>query len=204
MDKLFLDFKDFEMKIKLIILFFLLISFEFNSQEKQDIITITKEKISEMKSFLKGKNYNQDVALFIDFKIPSNRFRFFIYDLKKENILEKAIVSHGSGSVISNSNQLRFSNIEGSYQSSLGKYEIANSYVGTFGKSYRLKGLDKTNSNALKRAIVMHSFFCIKDEENVEPACLSLGCPMLSKNFFKIVAKYIDESKKPIILYAFY
>jgi hypothetical protein len=28
--------------------------------------------------------------------------------------------------------------------------------------------------------------------------------PMLSPNFFKVAEKYIDASKKPIILYAFY
>ena len=158
----------------------------------------------ELKNFLQGKNYNQDFAIFIDFKIPSNKFRFFIYDLKKEKILEKAIVSHGSGSVIKNSNNLKFSNIENSYESSLGKYAIGNSYVGTFGKSYRLKGLDKTNSNALKRAIVVHSYPCIQDEESSQPACLSLGCPMISANFLKTVGKYIDHSEKPVILYAYY
>ncbi|KIA87974.1 murein L,D-transpeptidase catalytic domain-containing protein [Kaistella jeonii] len=166
--------------------------------------SISSAKISEVKNFIKGKNYNQDLAIFIDFKIPSSKFRFFIYDLKKERIVEKAIVSHGSGSVIKNSNSLRFSNIENSYQSSVGKYEIGNSYLGTFGKSYRLKGLDRTNSNAVKRAIVMHSFPCIKNEESSEPACLSLGCPMISKEFFRTAEKYIDNSKKPLILYAFY
>ena len=165
---------------------------------------ISRERISEVKTFIKGKNYNQNLAIFIDFKVPSNKFRFFIFDLKNDRIVEKAIVSHGSGSVIGNSTHLKFSNIDGSYQSSLGKYEIGNSYIGTFGKSYRLKGLDKMNSNALKRAIVMHSYPCIKDEESAQLACLSLGCPMISKNFFKIAEKYIDSSKKPLILYAFY
>ena len=97
-----------------------------------------------------------------------------------------------------------FSNTENSYQSSLGKYEIGSSYTGKFGKAYRLKGLDKTNSNALKRAIVLHSYYCISDVETKELACLGLGCPMLSPNFFKVAEKYIDGSKKPIILYAFY
>ncbi len=181
--------------------FVLLILFSCGSKSQE---SISASKISEIKNFVKGKNYNQDLAVFIDFKIPSNKFRFFIYDLKNNKILEKAIVSHGSGSVVPNSEVLKFSNIEGSYQSSLGKYEIANKYTGIFGKSYRLKGLDKTNNNAMKRAIVLHSYDCIPDVETENPACLSLGCPMLSKKFFKIVEKYIDSSRKPIILYAFY
>lgn len=192
------------MKSILILFCLLLFSCESKSQERLSAATISTEKIQEVKNFIAGKKYNQDQAIFIDFKIPSSKFRFFIYDLKNNKILEKAIVSHGSGSVIKNSDDLQFSNIEGSYRSSLGKYEIANSYVGTFGKSYRLKGLDKTNSNAMQRAIVLHSLGCVSDTESDDLACLSLGCPMLSKKFFTVAAKYIDSSNKPIILYAYY
>lgn len=94
--------------------------------------------------------------------------------------------------------------MENSYQSSIGKYGISSKYYGTFGCSYRLQGLDKTNNNAMKRAIVMHSLACVKDNESTEETCLSLGCPMVSEAFFKVAAQYIDASKKPIILYAYY
>lgn len=192
------------MKNILILICLILFSCDSKSQETLSAPVVSKEKISEVKNFVKGKKYSQNIAIFIDFKIPSSKFRFFIYDLEDNKILEKAIVSHGSGSVIKNSDDLKFSNNEGSYQSSLGKYEIANSYLGTFGKSYRLKGLDKTNSNAMQRAIVLHSLGCVSDVESDDLACLSLGCPMLSKKFFTVAAKYIDSSKKPIILYAYY
>lgn len=182
-------------------------SVESIETSKPDVIKtylVSKVKITEIKTFLKGKKYNQDIAIFIDFKVPSNKFRFFLYDLKNEKILEKGLVAHGSGSEVAGSSELIFSNIENSYQTSLGKYEIANSYVGSFGKSYRLKGLDKTNSAAMKRAIVMHPFQSIKDFEHENPSTLSLGCPMLSQNFFDTIAKYIDASKKPIIMYCYY
>ena len=168
---------------------------------------IPESRISELKTYLKGKKYNQNTAVFIDFKIPSNKFRFFIYDLQNDKILEKGLVAHGSGSVINperSGTELTFSNVENSYQSSLGKFEIANSYVGNFGKSYRLKGLEKSNNLAMKRAIVIHSLSCVGDEEQENLLCLSLGCPMLSPKFLETVAKYIDASKNPIILYAFY
>lgn len=165
---------------------------------------ISTIRISELKTYLKGKKYNQSIAIFIDFRIPSNKYRFFVYDLKSDNILEKGLVAHGSGSVVAGSTALTFSNIEESLQSSLGKFEIANSYVGSFGKSYRLKGLDKTNNLAMKRAIVMHPFSCMGDVEQENLSCLSWGCPMLSQNFFDIVAQYIDVSKNPIIIYAYY
>ena len=185
---------------------FLIFSCDSKSQEtvKQSSSLLPANKIEQVKNFIKDKKYNQELAIFINFRIPSNKFRFFIYDLKNNKILEKAIVAHGSGSVVEGSNDLVFSNTENSYQSSLGKYEIGSSYIGKFGKAYQLKGLDKTNSNALKRAIVLHPYYCISDVETKELACLGLGCPMLSPNFFKVAEKYIDGSKKPIILYAFY
>ncbi|WP_426478361.1 murein L,D-transpeptidase catalytic domain-containing protein [Chryseobacterium sp. CBSDS_008] len=169
-----------------------------------NLLHIPQTRISEVKNYIKGKEYNQELAVFINFKIPSGKYRYFIYNLKKNIVVQEAVVSHGSGSVIPKSDALKFSNIEGSYQSSLGKYVIGESYVGKFGKAYRLTGLDSTNSNAVQRAIVLHSYGCIPDVESNNRTCLSLGCPMLSINAFRETAKYIDQSKKPIILYAFY
>ena len=190
--------------MKQFIFLFLFIISCSKTQSQQSQLALPATKISEVKQFLKGKNYNQEIAVFINFKTHSGKYRYFVYDLKNDKFLQKAIVAHGSGSVISRSNDLKFSNVEGSYQSSLGKYEILESYVGKFGKAYRLQGLDSTNNNAMQRAIVLHSFDCIPNQESENLACLSLGCPMLSKIAFNQTAKYIDQSKKPIILFAFY
>jgi hypothetical protein len=192
--------------MKRFIFLFLFIVFcsKAESQQNNASGSLPAAKVLEIKNFVKGKNYNQDIAIFINFKIYSGKYRYFVYDLKNNKILQKAVVSHGSGSVVKNSDALNFSNTEGSYQSSLGKYEVLNSYNGKFGKAYRLKGLDKGNSNAMQRAIVLHSFGCIPDQESPAPACLSLGCPMLSANALVETAKYLDQSKHPVIMYAFY
>jgi hypothetical protein len=187
-----------------IFLFLILISCSKAESQQLNSQHVPQEKILEIKNYIKGKEYNQDLAVFINFKIPSGKYRYFIYNLKNNTIVQQAVVSHGSGSVIPRSDALKFSNVEGSYQSSLGKYAIGESYVGKFGKAYRLKGLDSTNSNAMQRAIVLHSYGCIPDVESQTPVCLSLGCPMLSVNALKETAKYVDQSTKPVILYAFY
>ncbi|WEK70684.1 MAG: murein L,D-transpeptidase catalytic domain family protein [Candidatus Chryseobacterium colombiense] len=188
-----------------IFLFFLIISCsKFESQANHTVDYLPKSRVLEIKNYIKGKDYNRDLAVFINFKIHSGKYRYFVYDLKSDKILQKAIVAHGDGSVVKNSNTLQFSNLDGSHQSSLGKYEIKESYIGKFGKAYRLDGLDKTNSNARSRSIVLHSYYCIPDHESTNPACLSFGCPMLSKNALDKTTKYIDMSEQPIILYAFY
>lgn len=188
------------------LIFFFLILISCSKAESQQLNTldIPRERILEIRDYIKGKEYNQELAVFINFKIPSGKYRYFIYNLKNNTIVQQAVVSHGSGSVIPKSDALKFSNVEGSYQSSLGKYAIGESYIGKFGKAYRLAGLEATNSNAIQRAIVLHSYGCIPDTESKTPVCLSLGCPMLSVNAFKETAKYIDQSTKPMILYAFY
>ena len=51
----------------------------------------------------------------------------------------------------------RFSNTDGSNASCEGAFVAADYYVGKHGKSQRLIGLDRTNDNALSRAIVVHA-----------------------------------------------
>lgn len=174
------------------------------SQPVDSAPAVPQERITEIKNFIAGKNYNQQLAVFINFRIPSGKYRYFLYALKNNRILQKAVVAHGEGSAVKSSGMLRFSNTDGSHQSSLGKYEIRESYIGRFGKAYRLNGLDATNSNARKRNIVLHSYHCVPHRESEAPACQSFGCPMLSEKALKQTAYYIDRSEKPVILYTFY
>ncbi|MFC4163264.1 murein L,D-transpeptidase catalytic domain-containing protein [Epilithonimonas zeae] len=193
----------------LIFLSFLLISCEVKSQENQSVNYINTEdkfsqKISEIKDFVKDSDYNSNKAFLIDFSIASSKFRFFVIDIKTGKILQKALVAHGDGSENGKTkNGLKFSNLENSHCSSLGKYLIEEKYKGQFGLSYRLTGLDETNSNARKRAIVLHRLSCVPDVEQKTDICLSFGCPMVSDDFFKILEQHIDKSNKKIILYAY-
>lgn len=164
-----------------------------------------KSEITEIRSFLgKSPKYNSDVALFLDMKIESGRNRFFVYDLKHNKLLNKGLVGHGSGSETGIQGELKFSNIKNSNCSSLGKYAIGGSYMGAFGKAYKLYGLDKTNSNAFDRNIVLHKYSEIPFDEQPYPICNSLGCPMVNEKFFGVLEKLIDHSKKKIILVMYY
>jgi len=187
----------------------LLISCEVKSQENQSFASVKLEhdlsqKLSDLKTFTKDLDYNQDKAFLIDFSIPSSQFRFFVIDLKTGKVIQKALVAHGSGSETGKQKgELKFSNQNNSRCSSLGKYVISEKYKGQFGLSYRLDGLDETNNNARKRAIVLHRLDCVPDIEQKNEICLSWGCPMVSDNFFKILEQHIDKSDKKIILYAY-
>ncbi|MDR7211189.1 murein L,D-transpeptidase catalytic domain-containing protein [Flavobacterium piscis] len=164
-----------------------------------------KSEITEIRRFLgKFPKYNSEVAFFLDMKIESGKNRFFIYDLKHNKLINKGLVGHGTGSETGIPGELKFSNVKDSHSTSLGKYAIGNSYVGMFGKAYKLYGLDKTNSNAFDRNVVLHKYTDVPFEEQENPICNSYGCPMVNEKFFGVVEKIVDNSKKKIILVIYY
>ena len=61
----------------------------------------------------------------------------WVFDLKRQKLLFKELVSHGRGS--GNAEAESFSNIPESYQSSIGLFRTLNSYYGRNGYSLRLK-----------------------------------------------------------------
>lgn len=160
-------------------------------------------QVTEVKSMMNA-NYNLKIAFFIDMKIKSGKNRFFVYDLVNDKILDQGLVANGSGSETKVRGDLKFSNEPNSNCTSLGKYAIGKSYKGMFGKSYKLSGLDETNNNAMMRAIVLHSYSAVPEEEQDYYISNSKGCPMVSEVFFKRLEKIIDGSKSSIILNVYY
>lgn len=148
--------------------------------------------------------YASDIAILVDMHLSSKYYRLFVVDLNSDKILSRGMVAHGSGSEIEGSDSLQFSNVPNSYMTSLGLYKIGTAYQGSFGRSFKLHGLEKTNDKALARAIVLHRYMCVPDEEQAYPICNSLGCIMLSENYFETLAKYIDARKKPIMMNVYY
>ncbi len=161
-----------------------------------------KNHSSQLLSYAKQKSYNTNHAFLIDMKLTSGSNRFFVYDLKKDSVLKSGLVTHGYGN---NDQRISFSNIPGSYCTSLGKYKIGKPYNGRFGLAYKLYGLDSSNSNAINRYIVLHSHACVPDAEVApELICMSQGCPTVAPAFLKQLATFLDMADKPILLYIFY
>ena len=135
--------------------------------------------------------------------IASGRNRFFVYDLEENSIILSGLVSHGSCNETYLSRP-RFSNDLKCGCSSLGKYKVGEFYRGKYGKSYKLYGLDKTNSNAYQRAVVIHAYDCVPDKE-IYPMvlCNSEGCAMVSYNFFDKLSGIINHSDKPILMWIY-
>jgi len=156
---------------------------------------------SQIKQYVIQKKMNDRICFLIDLNIHNGKKRFFVYDIQKDSILHAGLVTHGDCKERYLSD-VRYSNQPGSQCSSVGKYKVGVQYKGIFGKSYRLHGLDSTNNNALKRAVVIHSHDCIPEKE-IYPnqICNSQGCATVAPAFLTTISSYIDQSKKPILLW---
>ena len=163
-----------------------------------------KQKVIEAKNYVVPNGFNESIVFLIDMSIPSGKKRFFVYNLKKDSIETSSLVAHGAGSDVG-SDVLVFSNKVNSNATSLGRYKIGSSYFGLFGLSYRLYGLDSSNSNAFIRKVVLHSHKAVTDTEcyPYHVGFESAGCPTVSPSFLKILTKYIANSTKPILLHIY-
>lgn len=166
-----------------------------------------KSKADSALIFCKSKNLNTDYCFLVDFSIPSGRYRFFLWDFKTNSIKLSSLCAHGYGKN-STVDKPVFSNVEGSYCSSLGHYKTGVRSYSSYGINvhYKLHGLDKTNNNAFKRIIVLHSHNPIPDHE-IYPGHLPLGysqgCPVLSNTQMKEVDKLLQKTDKPVLLWIY-
>ena len=137
----------------------------------------------------------------IDMSVSANKNRFFLIDIEKEKIVHKSIVAHGRNS--GGEYAKDFSNKIGSFKSSIGFYRTGETYQGKHGLSLRLDGLEFSNSNARKRAIVIHAADYVSSvfiEKNGRLG-RSLGCPSLPQKDYDQIVEKIKEGKLLFIYY---
>mgnify|MGYP003644993353 CR=1 FL=1 len=163
--------------------------FVFFGFSNKDEKTVVQEKLNSQIKELKDlvnrySKYNIEIGFFIDMKIESGKYRFFVCNLKTNEIIDEGLVTHGLGSETEVVGELKFSNENRSFCTSLGNYSIGSQYIVIYGKAYKLYGLDATNSNAFNRNIVLHQFESVPYEGQRQFICKSLGCLMVNELFF--------------------
>ena len=164
-----------------------------------------------LKEYCRKKDLSENYVIVVDYSKPSGKHRFFVCDLKKEKIIASSLCAHGSGRGSTMVNPV-FSNEVGSNCSSLGHYKITGRHkMSSLGlPSFRLQGLDTSNSNAMKRGILIHSaklvsycrlgiyHFYLPLDKRISSGCFAIDIDMMD-----IVGDLVDKEKKPILLYAF-
>lgn len=175
--------------------------------EKDWLLAHLRLKADTAKQYCKSKGFSEAYCILVNFNIHSGRQRFFVWDFEKDTVSFTSLCAHGVGRESTQEKPV-YSNDEGSYCSSLGRYKIGVSSYSQYGIHihYKLHGLDPTNSNAFKRIVVLHSHQPIPDR-NIYPHHLpmgfSLGCPVISDAAMRKVDALLKESKKTVLLWIY-
>lgn len=138
----------------------------------------------------------------IDYSRPSTEPRLWVFDLAQARLLHAEHVAHGRGS--GDNLAQRFSNRDGSHQSSLGLFRTGETYQGGNGYSLRMDGLEPgVNDAARDRLIVMHGATYVDPTQAQRQGRLgrSYGCPALRP---QIAREVIDTLKQDQLLFAYY
>ncbi len=142
-----------------------------------------------------GKLLNQTVLTIIDFSQSSTKKRMYVIDLYKKVLLFNTYVAHGKNT--GDEFAQRFSNIPGTFQSSLGFYLTENMSIGSkVGLSLLLKGLEQgINDKAREREIIIHGADYATEVFIKKTGRLgrSYGCPSLPPDVIKPVAETIKD-----------
>ncbi len=161
-----------------------------------------RNKAVAARDFVKQKDYNDKICFLLDMSLSSGQARFFVFDLKKDSLVNAGLVTHGRCYQDWLEGR-KYSNTIGSGCTSLGKYKIGQAYHGRFGPAYKLYGLEKTNNNAYKRYVVLHAHECVPESAVADEICQSDGCPTVSPGFLQYLKQVINASKKPMLLWIY-
>lgn len=149
-----------------------------------------------------GDVAHPDILTVVDYSLPSFEKRLWVLDLADHQVLYYTYVAHGAGS--GKVDATRFSNDPQSDESSIGLYETGNSYFGDWGYSMRLYGLEEFyNSNAFRRAIVMHGGKYVSNQSIMEYGMIGMsdGCLAVPINIDRSI---IDTIKNGSLIFAYY
>jgi len=149
-----------------------------------------------------GRAQVDDRLAVIDYSRPSTDPRLWVFDLQKPTLLYVEHVAHGRGSGANFAKQ--FSNVEGSFQSSLGLFRTGETYQGGNGYSLRMDGLEPgINDHARVRDIVIHGAPYVDAAMAKAQGRLgrSFGCPAVRRDIAKPL---IDKLKDGQLLFAYY
>lgn len=163
---------------------------------------VLKLALTAYKNATKKGRVKKPVLTVIDYSLPSNKQRMWIFDVRNERLLYNTYVAHGKNSGVNLAKH--FSNKNSSKQSSLGTYITKNTYIGHKGYSLNLQGLDRGyNDNAYNRRVVIHGAWYVEPGfiKKSGRAGLSWGCPAIAKTIAKPVINTIKDGS---VVFAYY
>lgn len=168
-------------------------------------------KAEEALIYCRENKLNTSFSILIDMSQHSGLSRMVVWNYEQDTMLYTFPVSHGCcqnnwGEDESKTDPI-FSNLEGSHCSSLGKYKLGKRGYSNWGihVKYLMHGLESSNSNALSRNIVFHSWEAINDEAVYPDGTPEgWGCPAISNANFKLIDAMLQEANEPVLMWIYY
>ena len=165
--------------------------FIMNNATMPSLVSFTNGITGYNKLKAEGKIKNELLTI-VDFSLPSTEKRLWVLDMTDHKVLFNTLVAHGKNT--GGDMATEFSNIENSFQSSLGFYVTAETYYGKNGLSLFIDGQEEGfNSNARERYVVVHGADYANPEFIARNGRLgrSLGCPAVPTGISKEVINTI-------------
>lgn len=164
-------------------------------------------KAKEAFLFCKKNKLDTSICFLVNMNMHSGKNRFFVWDFSKNESTSSGLCCHGMGRN-STVTTPEYSNTKGSNCTSLGKYKIGKRAYSNWGihVHYKLHGLEKTNSNAFVRKVVLHSYHKVAESEiypNYLPMSWSLGCPVVSNDLMTSIDTLLQKKKRPVLLWIY-
>jgi hypothetical protein len=140
-----------------------------------------------------GKVSNNQYLTIVDFSQSSRSKRFYLIDMKNQQLVMNTFVAHGKNSGVDMAE--RFSNNANSNESSLGFYVTESTYTGKHGMSLRINGQEPGfNDNAEARGVVVHGApYVTPSRVNSAYMGRSQGCPALPLDQYAKAISYIKD-----------
>lgn len=165
-----------------------------------------EEKASESLAYARKYGMSEHLCLLLDYSIPSGRPRLFVWSYEKQGIIYEAHAMHGPGNG-STKRLPSFSNEPGSECSSIGRFRVTKQHGKVNKTGYLLKGLDATNSNAYRRALMIHSSYWVDFNRWRKYIPLNRrscqGCVAVSHKDMAILTKLIEGENENLLLWGY-
>ena len=166
----------------------------------------TKFRAQEARNFCLEHHLNTTYCILADMSLPSGVKRLVVWDFRKNDTLLTCLVSHGCGKGPWSKDNPIFSNIPDSHCTALGKYKIDERAYSQWGihVKYLLSGFSTTNTNAMKRQVVFHSWDKIANNEIYPDGTPEgWGCPAISNNSMKIIDALLRKQRRHVLLWIY-
>ena len=165
-----------------------------------------EDRAEQALRYAKRTGLSTNYCVFVDYGIPSGSLRVFVWSFEQKKVVYRGYAMHGPGKG-STARKPVFSNVPGSHCSSLGKFEVTRRHGARNKSGYYLKGLERSNSRAYSRGIMIHGSRWVDNNTWRRYIPLNgkscLGCVTVSHKDMKQIGRIIEQEDRHLLLWTY-